>query len=95
MSLRKVQQVMPISAMAPSRLVEINRTSSILTADGRAGGDRRHLREKHAHQGCPRPRGRGSSHSGPHDLDSSEMSVGKLSGEGDRIGRPEWNENPL
>lgn len=36
-----------------------------------------------------------SSQRGSHDLDSSERSAGKLSGEGHRIGRTEWDENTL
>ncbi|MBW9116787.1 hypothetical protein JNB88_24445 [Rhizobium cauense] len=99
MSRRKVQKVMPISAIAPSRQVEINQTSSILSdPDGRWAARRQEaisdafeksMRLKGAH-------GRGakvSSHDGPRDLDRSKKSTGKRSGESDRIGRTEWDEN--
>lgn len=58
-------------------------------------GDQRCLREKHAHQGFLLRGAKVSSQRGSHDLDSSERSAGKLSGEGHRIGRTEWDENTL
>jgi hypothetical protein len=101
MSRRKVQKVMPISAIAPSRQVETNQTSSILSdPDGRWVARRQEAISdafeksmciKGAHGGGAKV----SSQGGSHDLDSSEKSVGKLSGESDRIGHTEWDENTL
>ena len=101
MSRRKVQNAMPISAIAPSRQVEINQTSSILSdPDGRwaarhqeaiSDAFEKSARIKGSHGGGAKV----SSQGGSHDLDSSERSAGKLSGESDRIGRTEWDENTL
>lgn len=99
MSRRKIQKVMPISATAPSRQVEINQTSSILSdPDGRWVAKRQEaisdafeklMRLKGAHGGGAKVPSRDSSQ----DLESSREPVGKLSGESDRIGRHEWDEN--
>ncbi|UWM78829.1 hypothetical protein N1937_29015 (plasmid) [Rhizobium sp. WSM4643] len=97
MSRRKVQKVIPISAIAPSRQVEISQTRSILPdPDGRwaarrqvaiSDASRKSMRIKGAHGGGAKV----SSHDGPKDLDSSEMSAGKSV----RIGRNERDENTL
>lgn len=101
MSRRKVQKVMPLSAIAPSRELEINQASSIFSdPDGRWAARRQEaisygfgksMRLSGAHGSGAKV----SFHGGPHDLDSSEMSAVKLSGESDRIGCTEWEENTL
>jgi hypothetical protein len=101
MSQRNVQKVMPISSIAPSRQVEINQTSSILSdPDGRWAARRKEaisdafeksMRIKGSYCGGAKV----SSQGGSHDLDSSERSAGKLSGESHRIGPTEWDENTL
>ncbi|MCP2158574.1 UNVERIFIED_ORG: hypothetical protein J2S29_004988 [Rhizobium sp. SLBN-170] len=58
-------------------------------------GDQQCLQEKCAHQGFHGGGAKVSSQGGSHDLDSSEMSAGKLSGESHPIGPTEWDENTL
>jgi hypothetical protein len=99
MSRRKVQKIEPISATAPSRQVEIHQTSSILSdPDGRWVARRQeaisdafekgmHIKGDHG-GGAKLP-----THDSPQDHDNSEAPAGKLSGESDRIGRTEWDEN--
>ena len=101
MSQRNVQKVMPISSIAPSRQVEINQTSSILSDPDSRWAARRQEAISDAFEKSMRIKGsqgggaKVSSQRGSHDLDSSERSAGKLSGESDRIGRTEWDENTL
>ncbi|NZD66156.1 hypothetical protein HX900_34435 [Rhizobium sp. WYCCWR 11290] len=101
MSRRQVQKVMLISANVSSPPIEIGQTNSILSdPDGRWAARRQEaisdafeksMRIKGAQGGGAKV----SSHGGPHGLDSSEMPAGTLSGESDRIGRTEWDENTL
>ena len=92
MSRRKVQEVMPISATASSRQVDIGQTNSILSdPDGRwvakrqeaisEAFEKRMRLESDQRDGAKVP-----SH------DSLQKAV-KLSGESDRMGRNDWDEN--
>ncbi|NKJ39325.1 hypothetical protein [Rhizobium sp. SG570] len=99
MSKRKVQKVMPISATASSRQVEISQTNSILSdPDGRWVAKRqgaineafeKRMRLESNEAGGLEVQSRDSSK----DIEISDEPVGKLSGESDRIGRNEWDEN--
>ncbi len=99
MSRRKVQKVMPISATASSRQVEIGQTNSILSDPDRRWVARRQGAINEAFKKCMRlesDHGVGSkisSDDSSQDVEISEAPVGKLSGESDRIGRSEWDEN--
>ncbi|MGZ2487976.1 hypothetical protein ACVITL_006561 [Rhizobium pisi] len=98
MSRRKVQKVMPISATASSRQVEISQTNSILSdPDGRWVAKRQGAINE-AFEKCMRlsDHGIGSmtpSHHSSQNVAFSEEPAWKLSGESDRIGRNEWDEN--
>jgi hypothetical protein len=99
MSRRLVQKVMPISATASSPPVEIGQTNSILSdPDGRwvakrqgaineAFEKRMRLESDHGNDLMTPP------HDSAQDLENSREPDRKLSGESDRIGRHEWDEN--
>ncbi|WP_244919959.1 hypothetical protein [Rhizobium grahamii] len=97
MTRRRIQEVMPIFAVASSRQVEINQTSSILSdPDGRWVAKRqgaineafeRRMRLESEKSG----EAKAHSQDEPRDFGISE--VGKLSGESDRIGQIDWDEN--
>ncbi|WP_421407504.1 hypothetical protein [Agrobacterium tumefaciens] len=99
MSRRHVQKVMPISATASSPPVEIGQTNSILSdPDGRWVAKRqgaineafeKRMREK-SDQGIALV---DPSHDRSLTVELSEKPAAKLSGESDRIGRFEWDEN--
>ncbi|WP_037076712.1 hypothetical protein [Rhizobium mesoamericanum] len=99
MSRRKVQKVMPISAIASLRQVEISKTNSILSdPDGRwvaklqgaigEAFEKRMRLESDLGVGSKIP-----SHDSSQNVGISGEPVGNLSGESDRIGRHEWDEN--
>ncbi|WP_223218421.1 hypothetical protein [Rhizobium wenxiniae] len=98
MSNRKVQKIMPISATASSRQVEIGQTYSILSdPDGRwvakrqeaiNEGFEKRMRSVSNQQGGSKT----ASCGGTRDDSSHELS-GTLSGESERIGRRDWNKN--
>lgn len=99
MSRRKVQKVMPISAVASSRSVEVSQTNSILSdPDGRWVAER-----QGAINDGFESRVRGKSDlvdrakiavvDKPRDAGISDKTDGTLSGESERIGRTEWDEN--
>ncbi|MBP1848450.1 hypothetical protein J2046_006741 [Rhizobium petrolearium] len=99
MSRRHVQKVMPISATASSPPVEIGQTNSILSdPDGRwvakrqgaineAFEKRMRLESEHGTDSVT------PSHDSAQNVELLENPAAKLSGESDRIGRFEWDEN--
>lgn len=98
MSNRKVQKIMPISATASSRQVEIGQTYSILSdPDGRWVAKRQDAItegfEKRM-RSVSDQRGRSETVSCDSTLYGSSHEVpGTLSGESERIGRRDWNKN--
>ncbi|MBY3257148.1 MULTISPECIES: hypothetical protein [Rhizobium/Agrobacterium group] len=97
MTRRRIQEVMPIPAVASSRQVEINQTSSILTdPDGRWVAKRQgainEAFEKRMRLESEKS-GEAKAHSQDEPRDFGISEVGKLSGESERIGRTEWDEN--
>jgi hypothetical protein len=99
MSRRQVQKLMPISAIASSPPVEIGQTNAILSdPDGRWVAKRqgaineafeKRMRLESDQAGEPRT----ASHDCSQDVGLSDAAAGKLSGESDRIGRNQWDEN--
>ncbi|CAN7603901.1 hypothetical protein [Neorhizobium sp. LjRoot104] len=97
MTRRRIQEVMPISAVAPSRQVEINQTSSIFSdPDGRWVA----VRQGAINEAFERrmrleseKSGEAKAHSQDEPRDSGISEVGKLSGESERIGQINWDEN--
>lgn len=95
----EVRKVMPISEIAPSRQIEINQASSILSdPDGRwAAGREEAISDAFGKAWASRvPTAAGttvSSRDGQ-DLDSPEMSAGKLSDKSDQTRRAEWERTP-
>lgn len=99
MSRRPVQKVMAISAIASSPPVEIGQTNSILSdPDGRWVAKRqgeineafeKRMRQE-SHQGIALV---DPSHESSQNVEFSEKPAARLSGESDRIGRYERDEN--
>ncbi|CAN7714309.1 hypothetical protein LJR251_005866 [Rhizobium rhizogenes] len=99
MSRRQVQKVMPISATASSPPVDIGQTNSILSdPDGRWVAKRQgeineafekliRLESDHSTDLVT------PSHDSSQNVELSEKPAAKLSGESDRIGRFEWDQN--
>lgn len=101
MSRGPVQKVMAISAIASSPPVEIGQTNSILSdPDGRWVAKR----QGEINEAFERRMRLESDHGtdlvtpwqdGAQNVELPEKPAGKLSGESDRIGRTEWDENTL
>lgn len=97
MTRRRIQEVMPISAVASSRQVEINQTSSILSdPDGRWVAKRQgainEAFEKRVRLESEKS-GEAKAHSKDEPRDFGISEVWKLSGESDRIGQIDWDES--
>lgn len=103
MSRRKIGKIMPVSATSPANPVAIGQTNSILTdPDGRWVAKRQSDINAAQEQYHP---GRGHSSEGDLSSDNGttpktgegatghENSVQKLSGESDRIGDGNWDED--
>ncbi|WJH38260.1 hypothetical protein N7E02_06220 (plasmid) [Aliirhizobium terrae] len=99
MTRRRIQEVMPISAVAPSRQVEINQTSSILSdPDGRwvakrQGAINEAFEKRMRLQSDQDTDLATPADEGAQNVEHLEKPAAKLSGESDRIGRFEWAEN--
>ncbi|MGA1805001.1 hypothetical protein [Rhizobium sp. HT1-10] len=99
MSRRQVQKVMPITATASSPPVEIGQTNSILSdPDGRWVAKRQGEIDEAFEELIRLERDHGidlviPSHDSSQNVEFSEKPAAKLSGESDRIGRYERDEN--
>ena len=99
MSKRIVHKVTPITATDPSRQVEISHTNSILSdPDGRwvakrQGAINEAFEKLMRLESDQAGESRTASHDGPQDVGLSDAAAGKLSGESERIGRTQWDEN--
>jgi len=90
MSRRKVQKIMPVSATSASRQVAINHTNSILSdPDPRWVA----MRQGTINEAFEKRMRLASDHGSSQNVEFSKDPAGKLSGESDRIGRNEWDEN--